>query len=80
MIEILRLIVWAFNLALIGRVVMSFVSPRGNDPISNLFYQITEPVLGPIRRFLPNTGMIDLSPMVALIVVNLIVDRLLRVL
>jgi len=80
MIEILLLIQWAFNLALIGRVVMSFVSPRGNDPISNLFYQITEPVLRPIRRFLPNTGMIDLSPMVALIVVNLIVNRLLRVL
>ena len=80
MIQILLLVQWAFNLAIIGRIVMSFVSPRGNDPISQLFYQITEPVLGPIRRLLPNTGMFDLSPMVALIVLNLIVNRLLRVL
>ena len=58
---------------------MSYVSPQGQDPISPLLYQITEPILGPIRRLLPNTGMFDLSPMIALIVMNL-VSRLIRIL
>lgn len=37
---------------------------RGNDPLSYLLYQLGEPLLAPIRRILPKTGMIDFSPMV----------------
>ena len=37
---------------------------RGNDPLSYLLYQLGEPLLRPIRRILPKTGMIDFSPMV----------------
>jgi YggT family protein len=76
LIEFLRLFQTIFSIAIIGRIVMSYVSPRGNDPISPLLYQITEPILGPIRRMLPNTGMFDLAPMIALIVLNLLIGRL----
>ena len=79
MIQFLQLFQMIFTIALIGRIVMSYVSPQGQDPISPLLYQITEPILGPIRRLLPNTGMFDLSPMIALIVMNL-VSRLIRIL
>ena len=65
-----------FSFAIIVRIVMSYVSPRGNDPISPILYQITEPILGPIRRLLPNTGMFDLAPMIALIVLNVVIGRL----
>lgn len=37
---------------------------RGNDSLSYLLYRLGEPVLSPIRRLLPKTGMIDFSPMV----------------
>ncbi|MDA1348089.1 MAG: YggT family protein [Chloroflexi bacterium] len=37
-----------------------------------IIYEITEPILGPIRSVLPNFGMIDLSPMVALLLMGLI--------
>lgn len=37
---------------------------RGNDSLSYLLYQLGEPVLNPIRKILPRTGMIDFSPMV----------------
>ncbi len=81
MIEVfLGLFLKIFSFAIIGRIVMSYVSPQGNDPISPLLYQITEPILGPIRRMLPNTGMFDLSPMIALIVLNVVIGRLIRVL
>ena len=37
---------------------------RGNDSLSYLLYQLGEPLLNPIRRILPKTGMIDFSPMI----------------
>ena len=59
---------------------MSYVSPRMDDPLSQVLYQITEPILGPIRRLLPAMGGFDFSPMIALIVLNLIIGRLIRIL
>ena len=58
--------------AIFGRVIMSWVSPRGGDPLSNLLIQITEPILQPIRRVIPSMGMFDLTPMVALILLTII--------
>jgi YggT family protein len=40
--------------------------------VARLVNQITEPVLGPLRRALPSFGMFDLSPMVALVVLWII--------
>jgi YggT family protein len=39
------------------------------DSIARVLYQLTEPVLRPIRRFLPNLGGVDLSPIVAVLIV-----------
>ena len=57
--------------AMIGRVIMSWINVGPSSPfypIANMLYQITEPVLAPIRRVLPTFGMLDLSPMVAMLV------------
>ena len=45
--------------------------------IGDFIYRVTEPALGPIRRFLPNLGGIDLSPLV-LILLLAFVQNLLR--
>jgi YggT family protein len=37
--------------------------------IVDLLYRLTEPVLRPIRRFLPNLGGIDISPVIALLLI-----------
>lgn len=42
--------------------IMSWFN-RGHNPTYYLLHQLGEPLLNPIRRFLPNTGMIDFSPM-----------------
>ena len=66
-VNYLAIILWA---ALIGRVIVSWINPRPSNPlypIANIIYQITEPILSPIRRVLPSMGMLDLSPMVALV-------------
>ncbi len=46
------------------------------NTLANLTFQLTEPVLGPIRRILPTFGMLDLSPMVVLLLLWLIRELL----
>ena len=61
---LLVLIVQIFLFIVLIRVVFSFVSPFPTNPVSRLAWQITEPVLAPIRRLLPPMSGIDLSPLV----------------
>ena len=46
------------------------MDPR--NPVVVFLHDITEPILAPIRQFMPRLGMLDLSPMVAIILLNLI--------
>jgi len=60
----------ALDIAIIGRIIMSFIDQTGQRRITQILYEITEPILGPIRRILPSVGMFDFSPMVALLLLN----------
>lgn len=51
---------------LVIRAILSWVS-QGNNPLEQLFHQLTEPLIAPIRRVLPPIGGLDLSPMVLII-------------
>jgi len=75
MIYILNLIdtlFYAFSLAILIRVILSWVRFDPYHPVSVFIHQVTEPVLAPIRRFLPSTGMIDFSPLLALVVLQVV--------
>lgn len=74
--DFIDILIWALTLAIFGRVLMSWISPRGNDPVTPLLYQVTEPILAPIRRLLPQMGMVDLAPMVVILVLNYLVRPL----
>jgi YggT family protein len=56
-----------FSVVLIVGALLSWVSPDPRNPIVQTIYGITEPLLAPFRRFLPNLGGIDLSPILALL-------------
>ena len=56
--------------ALIGRVIISWINVSPSNPIVGIIYQVTEPVLSPIRRVLPKMGTLDLSPMIAIILIT----------
>ena len=70
--------------AIIGRALLSWFPMRpGNPfhPLAVILFQITEPVLGPLRRVIPTIGMIDISPIVALLLLQFlqnVLDRALR--
>ncbi len=72
-INILFYALWA---AILGRVIMSWINPSPDNPIAKILFEITEPILAPIRRVLPSMGMLDLSPMVALIIM-IVIQRVL---
>ena len=64
----LDLIVTLLTIAIFGRVILSWIFPRGEDPLSKFLFVVTEPVLQPVRKLLPNFGMLDLSPMIVIFV------------
>ncbi len=72
-IQLLVLVLWIFELALLARVLMSwFPNIDRSNPIVQLIYDVTEPVLRPVRDLLPQTGMIDLSPLIVFLVIQVL--------
>ena len=57
--------------AIFIRVILSWVSPRPNA-LTVILGKITEPILAPLRRIIPMAGMFDLTPLVAIIILQLI--------
>ncbi len=58
--------------AILGRVMVSWIDPLGNMRVTQILRDITEPILAPIRSVLPTIGMIDLSPLVAILLIQLL--------
>ena len=68
-VGLVQLLFDLYVLVLLARVLLSWVQIDPRNPIVNLINQLTEPLLAPIRRMLPQTGALDFSPMVAFVVV-----------
>ena len=68
----LRFLVIALDVVLLGRVVWSWIDPTFRGPLGRFVFETTEPILSPIRRFLPQVGTFDFSPLVAFIVLTLV--------
>ncbi|MFQ5644041.1 MAG: YggT family protein [Thiogranum sp.] len=69
--ELLGLMLNVFLFAIFIQVIISWVNPGTYNPIVSLLYSITEPVLRPCRRLIPPISGMDLSPLVALIAIQL---------
>ena len=58
--------------ALLISIILSWVAPQSSHPGALLIYQITEPVMSPVRNMLPSMGGIDLSPIFVFIGITLL--------
>ena len=78
---LLYLFTWALILSAVVSTLISFgVLDNRNRmvwSIADFLYRVTEPALRPIRAVLPNFGGIDLSPLVALLLIQLVVTPVL---
>jgi YggT family protein len=61
-----------FWVAMIVMVIVSWVAPGTHNPAAELAYQISEPVLAPFRRLVPNLGGLDISPIFAFIAIQVV--------
>lgn len=70
---ILNLLFTVLSLAVIARALLSWIDPGLRYPISQMLVDLTEPIIAPIRRVVPPLGgMIDLSPIIALVLLQVI--------
>ena len=72
LIGVFTLFLKVFFVAIIISVILSWVAPGGASPAAELVNQITEPALAPFRRILPSMGGLDISPILAFMVIQLL--------
>lgn len=65
--ELVSLIINIFLFAILIGVIISWINPGSYNPVVSLIHSLTEPLLAPVRRRLPDMGGLDLSPMVVMI-------------
>ncbi len=70
--DTLSLIFLSLQIAILLRVLFSFIQPSPYNPIVQLVVAITEPLMAPLRLVIPPLGMFDITPMVALIILGIV--------
>jgi YggT family protein len=73
--SILCALLQIYFLVLIGRLILSWFPVRPGTAmasIASVLFELTEPILGPLRRVIPPLGMFDLSPLVAFIGIQIL--------
>lgn len=69
-------VLYAFIIVVLVRVAFSWVSPYPTNSVSRFTFQVTEPILGPVRRRLPPMSGMDLSPLVVTVVAYFLIAAL----
>jgi len=78
--QVIDMVFNILQLIIIVRVVLSWISHNPSNQFIRIIYQVSEPILKPIREILPITGMgFDLSPIVAFFLLGLLKKILLAV-
>ena len=70
---ILNAFLYILIIAIVARALLSWFPISRSNPLIQLVHQITDPLIEPIRRIMPRTGMIDLSPMIVIVVLWLMI-------
>jgi YggT family protein len=58
-----------YGYIIIARALISWINPNPYNPLIRIICAITDPVLVPIRRVLPDLGGLDISPFVAIVII-----------
>lgn len=76
--NILSTFLTVMQIAIIARALISWFDRGMRSPVAQILVQITEPIIAPIRRVLPTAGVIDFSPLVAILLI-VVLQRMLQV-
>jgi len=73
---LLQVVLYAFVILIFVRVAFSWIGPNPRNRIFMISYQLTEPILAPVRNLLPQSMGIDLSPMIVTFLLFMIINML----
>lgn len=68
---LIGLLIQLYSFVILARVLMSWVNIDPSSPLARTIYDLTEPVLRPVRNLLPPAAGIDFSPMIVLILLQI---------
>jgi YggT family protein len=71
-ISFINILTTVLFVAILIRALMSWIMPNDGTGLSRVLVDITEPVLAPIRRILPPVGGIDFSPILAMVLIQIV--------
>jgi YggT family protein len=77
--QVLSILLWALQLltfALLGRALLSWFDPGQQWPVSRILADVTNPIILPLRRVIPPFGMIDISFIVAILLIQVLMRLL----
>ena len=74
--NLIRYLCQVLTLVIIARVIVSWFSPSPTNMLAIILYQVTDPLLAPLRRIIPRVGMFDFTPLVAIILLQLLAGLL----
>lgn len=75
-LSLILLVLQALTWALVGRAILSWIDPGARWPITRVLADATDPLIAPIRQIIPPIGMIDISFIVAIVLLQ-VLQRLL---
>jgi len=70
--ELISLLLNVYLIAIVVRAILSWVSPNDYNPATTVILSLTEPILRPLRAVLPDLGGVDLSPLAAIIAIQIV--------
>ena len=74
--SIIVMLVNIYSFVILARVLMSWVNVDPYSPLARVIYDLTEPVLAPARNLLPPAGGLDFSPIVVLVLLQVLAQIL----
>lgn len=69
---IITLFIQLYSLVILARVLMSWVNIDPYSPLARIIFDLTEPVLAPVRNLLPPTAGLDFSPIIVMVLLQVV--------
>jgi len=69
--KLLFMLIYVYIFVIIIQAIISWIQPGSYSPFTVLLYQLSEPLVSPVRRYIPAAGGIDWSLLIILILLNL---------
>ena len=79
LLQFIGLLFNALIFAIIARALLSWVNLGPSNPLVRILNDVTEPILAPLRRVVPTIGMIDITPIAAILLLQVVEQVLIEV-